>query len=106
VSWFIVKYTGVLPISGTYRRVVVLEVEDDVKEVRHDWDGNAQEGVLREVAAWEGLWVGASKQCAFEMAMEEAHEMAADLNAPLQRLASVATAWDREKQQRETKEGE
>ena len=75
---------------GTYRRIAVLEVEDDVKEV-HMISERAR-GVLRVVATWERLWVGSSRRCAFEKAMEEAHEMAEDLNSPLQRLANVSTA--------------
>lgn len=79
---FIVKTAAAaMPNScwGTYRRVAVLEVEAGVTDVA--MISQRARGVVRVVATWEKCNVGHTSRCAYRLALAEAQQMAADLNA-------------------------
>ncbi len=63
---------------GTYRRVAVLEVVADAPEPRMISD--RARGVVGIVRTWERLHVGSTARCAYQVAMMEAAELAAELN--------------------------
>jgi len=78
---FIVKSSAArMPPScwGTYRRVAVLEVAVDAPEPRMISD--RARGVVAVVRTWERRSVGSTARCAYQVAMMEAAELAAQLN--------------------------
>ena len=78
---FVVKSsTARMPQScwGTYRRVAVLEVAVDAPEPR--MISERARGVIAVVRTWERRSVGSTALCAYQVAMREAAELAAELN--------------------------
>lgn len=78
---FVVKSSAArMPQScwGTYRRVAVLEVAVNAPEPRMISD--RARGVVGIVRTWERLHVGSTARCAYQVAMMEAAELAAQLN--------------------------
>lgn len=65
---------------GRYARVAVLEVEVGTHPTMIS---ERARGVVRIVETWEKLNVGTSERCAYQRALAEAEELAADLNASL-----------------------
>lgn len=65
---------------GRYRRVAVLEVETGT--VPAMISGRAR-GVVRVVQTWEKRHVGTTDRCAYERAVAEAQELAAELNSEM-----------------------
>ena len=63
---------------GHYRRVAVLEVPLGVE--RASMISERAEDVIRIVESWERCNVGKTKRCAYERALAEATELAANLN--------------------------
>lgn len=63
---------------GTYRRVAVLEVSADALEPR--MISQRARGVVAVVRIWERRSVGSTARCAYQVAMREAAELAAELN--------------------------
>jgi len=77
---YVVKSSAArMPAScwGTYRRVAVLEV---VRGTTPRMISTRATGVVRVVETWERRSVGSSTQCAYQRAMREAAELAAELN--------------------------
>ena len=64
--------------GGTYRRVAVLEVAADAPEPR--MISEHARGVIAVVRTWERRSVGSTARCAYQVAMREAAELAAELN--------------------------
>ena len=84
MSRYIVRHAcAKMPSScrGTYRRVAVLEVEDDCDDSKPLMISARARGVVRVVETWEGLNVGKTHRCAFSRALAEANELARRLNA-------------------------
>lgn len=81
MSYIVQTAAAAMPSScwGTYRRVAVLEVEDGVD--RAAMISARARGVIRVVATWERCNVGRTSRCAYERALSEAREMAAELTA-------------------------
>ncbi len=78
---FIVKSsTARMPQAcwGTYRRVAVLEVVVDAPEPR--MISERARGVVTVVRTWERRSVGSTARCAYQVAIREAAELAAQLN--------------------------
>lgn len=63
---------------GVYRRVAVLEVERGTVPAMIS---ERARGVVRVVETWEKLNVGKTERCAYRVALREAEELAARLNA-------------------------
>jgi hypothetical protein len=74
---------------GTYRRVAVLEVEDDVE--RAAMISPRARGVIRVVRTWERRNVGRTSRCAYAIALAEAEALAAELGA-YSSIAATAAA--------------
>lgn len=82
MSRYIVKtITGNTPGSccwGTYKRVAVLEVEDDVRDV--EMISARARGVIAVVRTWDERNVGLTERCAYRRALTEARELAEAFN--------------------------
>lgn len=78
---FIVKTAAAnMPSScwGTYRRVAVLEVKSNVKDVA--MISSRARGVVRVVETWEKCNVGKTARCAYQRALADAAHLAKTLN--------------------------
>lgn len=78
---FVVKSSAArMPQScwGTYRRVAVLEVVADALGPR--MISERARGVVAVVRTWERRSVGSTARCAYQVALREAAELAAELN--------------------------
>ena len=74
---------------GKYRRVAVVEVElVDGAPVKPKMISARARGVVAVRATWEKLNVGHTARCAFQRAVAEAEELAAEINADRARLAA------------------
>lgn len=82
---------GKARMYGRYRNVAVVEVMTNFD--RPKMISERARGVVRIVRHWGSCSVGTTKRCQYEVALAEANELCAQLNAAKLIDAGVAAAW-------------